>query len=822
MLYASALPALPFTDPVLIVAVAAAVFLVVPIVFERLRVPGIIGLILAGAAIGPHGAGILARDATIVLLGTVGLLYLMLMVGLELDLEDFARFRAKSLAFGVLSFLVPAVAGTGIALLLGYSVLSALLVASAFASHTLLAYPVAQRLGIVRNEAVTVSLGGTILTEVLALVLLAVVANAAQGGLDAGIVVRLGGPFALYVAAVLLGLPRLGRWFFRHARGGAAEYLFVMTAVFGVAYLAHAAGVEPIVGALLAGLALNRLVPEHGTLMSRIHFVGNALFIPFFLLSVGMLVDARALDSPRAWRTSLALAAGVLVSKWAAAWIAGRLLGWSGDETRVVYGLTVPHAAGTLAIVLIGFEVGLLDQAEVNGVFVVILASCIVGPWAVERWGRRVALRDAERPRPTGRAPRRVLVPLANPATADALIDLALAVRGKDTAEPLHPLLVVDRGSPAHVAEAERMLSHAVAHAAAAEVPVVPLTRVDANVAEGIARAAAETRSAAVVTGWDGRLTAHGVIFGSVLDQLLESTRRLVVVARMGRPLAAVRRVLAVVPPGAERHPGFEAAARALQGVSRSSGAPLTVLAVGGGAAERVRALMAALRPTVQAVWEEAEGWRELTASLRSRVEPDDMVVLMSARHGTLAWHPRLERLPALLATLPSECFAVVYPPEADEEADGADGGTDSLAALSPHGVVALEADTFAGAMAELTARAVDDPALAERLAGALVRQEDEWSSEVLPGVAVPHVRSAALSHGVLVVGTSRQGVSFPHARRPVRLVFLLLSPADRAEEHLRSLAGIARLLADPARVEELLGELAPDAPLDWLHVDEA
>jgi Kef-type K+ transport system membrane component KefB len=250
-----------------------------------------------------------------------------------------------------------------------------------FASHTLLAYPIASRLGIVKNGAVTVALGGTILAEVLALLVLAVVARSRGGALDLAFWLELALPFALYVGVVLWGLPRLGRWFFRSVGGeGSTEFVFVLAALFAVSYLAHFGGVEPIIGALLAGLALNRLIPAQGALMSRIHFAGNAIFIPFFLLSVGMLVDVRALRGGRALAVALALAGGVVAAKWLAARVAQRVFGWTGDEGWTVFGLTVPHAAGTLAIVLVGFDIGLLDQTEVNGVVLMILVTCLAGP----------------------------------------------------------------------------------------------------------------------------------------------------------------------------------------------------------------------------------------------------------------------------------------------------------------------------------------------------------------------------------------------------------------------------------------------------------
>ncbi|HEU4559925.1 MAG TPA: cation:proton antiporter, partial [Longimicrobium sp.] len=602
----TSLPTLPLTDPVLIMAVAIAVFLLVPLLFERFRVPGVIGLIVAGAALGPHGFGVLERDRTIVLLGTVGLLYLMLMVGLELDLHDFARYRRRSVFFGLASALIPGVVGTGAALALGYGTSSALLVGSAFASHTLLAYPIASRLGIIRNEAVTVALGGTILVDILALVLLAVVVESRGRAIDWTFWAGLAVPFALYVAGVLLVLPRIGRWFFRNASEGEIEFVFVLTALFTVSYLAHFGRVEPLIGALLAGLALNPLIPEQSPLMNRVRFVGNAVFIPFFLLSVGMVVDVRALDTPRAWGVAILLALLVMVAKWLASKGTQKLFGYTADEGWVVFGLSVPHAAGTLAIVLVGFDAGLLDQAEVNGVVVMILATCMAGPWVVQRFGRRVALREAEKPYDAALAPRRVLVPLANPATADSLLDLALIVRGRDTADPLRVLMAVPGeggASEAEVAEAEAVLSHAVLHAAGADVPVVPMTRVDTSIAGAIARAVADTRTSTLVIGWDGRPSATRAVFGSVLDHLLEETRAQVLVARLTHPPRITNRLVVVVPPALDRHHGFPGMLRTVNTVAAGVGAPVLFLAVQADG-ERLRALHADARPHVPATVE--------------------------------------------------------------------------------------------------------------------------------------------------------------------------------------------------------------------------
>ncbi len=817
-LLALVLPSLPLTDPVLIVAVAMATFLLAPLLFERLNVPGIIGLIVAGAALGPHGFGVLERDRTIVLLGTVGLLYLMLMVGLELDLNDFARYRRRSIVFGLVSSVLPGVVGAGAALALGYGTPSALLVASAFASHTLLAYPIAARLGIVRNPAVTTTLGGTILVEILALLLLAVVVEARGRSMDWVFWVGIGVPFAVYGAAVLLVLPRLGRWFFRNASEGETEFVFVMTALFSVAYLAHFGRVEPLIGALLTGLALNRLIPEQSALMNRTRFVGNAVFIPFFLLSVGMVVDVRALDSALAWAVAGAAALLVILAKWLAAKAAEKLFGYTPDEGWVVFGLSVPHAAGTLAIVLVGFDAKLLDQAEVNGVVVMILATCIVGPWAVQRYGRRVALREADRPYDPGHAPRRVLVPLANPATADALLDLALVVRGHEDEEPLRVLMVAPgegAASEAEVAEAEAVLGHAVLHAAGAGVQVVPMTRVDTSIAAGIARGVAESRTSIVVIGWDGRRSGTRAVFGSVLDQLTASTRATLLVARLTQAPRTTRRVVAVVPPGLDRHPAFLQVLGTVNTLASGLGAPVLLVPVTGDG-ERIRELHAAARPQVPATVDAARGWDGLDALLGT-LSRDDLVVLLAARRGTAVWSPAVERLPQTLADALPGNLVVAY---AADPGSPAEGPVELAPGVTPERVVVLEEAELGAAVERLT-EGVFGAAERREIVRAVLRNEERFSSEVCPGVALPHVRREGLDRTVLLLGVSRAGVALPRGSAPARLVFLLVSPAGRPDEHLRSIAALARLLSGPAGVEQVVERFAPELPRDWLRVRE-
>jgi Kef-type K+ transport system membrane component KefB/mannitol/fructose-specific phosphotransferase system IIA component (Ntr-type) len=804
-------PTLPFTDPVLIVALAMAIFLAAPLLFERMRIPGIIGLIVAGAVVGPHGLGLLARDPTIVLLGTVGLLYLVFLAGLELDLNRFSEYRRNSIIFGLVSFTVPMALATVVMPVLGFGMPASLLIGAIIGSHTLLAYPLVSRLGLIKNTAVTTVVGGTLVTDTLALSVLAVIAGSMDGEMGAGMLLRLFGVLALYTAVVVIGVPRLGRWFFRNTPGQApAEFIFLMVVLFAAAYLASLAGAQPIIGAFLAGLTLNRLIPNQGALMNRVRFVGNALFIPFFLLSVGMLVNPGVLvGSAEVWVIALTLILLVHAGKFAAAWSSQWFFGYSREEGMLMFGLSVPQAAATLAVTFVGLEIGLFGEPVVNAVIVMILVTGLVGPSLVERFGRRIALMDDQKPYDRGEAPLRILIPISNPATAEALLDIAFILRGGRSDEPLYPLMVVSEAgesSEAQVAEAEKMLGHAVIYAAGADVPVVPLTRVDRNIPTGIARGIAETRSSVVVIGWDARRSAQQRIFGTVLDQLLEQTHQLVLVAKLGHPLNTTKRVLLVIPPGSKHHPGFFSAIQAVKLMSSELGAPLHALVVRGDT-PRYRDLVSEVKPQVPTEWENIDRWSQLGAVFREQLQPDDLVMVLSARRGSLSWHRELERLPSFLANVGPQSFIMVYPSDAEAGARRDFSGTSLPSSLAPERVVFdIPPVPFEQAL-DLLLRTTfaDDVERMRSIARQLVASEEEFSTEILPGVVVPHTRIRGIQEPMLFLGISPEGVEFPTAQQPAHLIFLLLSPMEGAEAHLRDLAEVARLVSRGERMQALI-----------------
>ncbi|HRP23461.1 cation:proton antiporter [Thauera sp.] len=667
---------LPIEDPVLVFALVAFLILLAPIVMGRWRLPGTIGLLLAGAILGPNALGVLARDQSFVLFGTVGLLYIMFSAALEIDLVVLKRYRVHSLVFGLLTFAIP----QGIGTLLGYYVLgfplpAAILLASLFASHTLLAYPVTRQLGIARNQAVTTAVGGTIITDTLALLVLAVIAASTQG--DAGDYFwhTLVGSLIVYIAAMLYGLPKLGRWFFRKVeRNGVSEFAFVLSTVFGCASLAHFAGSEPIIGAFLAGLALNRLIPHSSVLMNRIHFTGEAIFIPFFLLSVGMLLDVRVFFADaRALLIMLTMVACVMLTKWLAAEATRFLLGYSRDQARLVFGLSVAQAAATLAATIVGYDLGLFDDAVVNGAIMMMLVTCVIAPWQVDHYGRKVARRATLSDDAEVGSKQRILVSLSERAPQQALLDLAVMLREPDQQQPVFPLTVVEdrEGANEQVAAAERVLSRATSHLSAADVSSQPTTRIDLNLAAGILKARRELSGTDVIIGWSERTTTPEFFFGSLLENMLSDRDYNLIVSRPRAPLSTCSRLLVAIPPDAQHEPGFPIAIRLIKRLARQLDGTLVILTESAHEAAIVKRIKG-IAPQCEVRSVGLARWSHLVRTIKESGGSGDALVLYGARPGGLAWRPAMGLLPGRLASIfPEMNMLLIYPATPrDEQGD--------------------------------------------------------------------------------------------------------------------------------------------------------
>jgi Kef-type K+ transport system membrane component KefB/mannitol/fructose-specific phosphotransferase system IIA component (Ntr-type) len=817
---------LPISDPVLIVAIVMLIILISPMVFKRMRIPGIVGIILSGTVVGPSLTGLLERDATIILLGTVGLLYLMFMAGLSIDLNQFNKLRNKSIAFGIISFSLPLGLSLYFApMFLDYSISTALLLGAIVGSHTLLAYPIAHRLGITKNSAITMTMGGTIITDSLSLALLAVVVGALSGGLTLTFLGAFGTSVAIFLAVSFLLIPRLGRWFFRtFPKENDADYIFLIAVLFVNAWFADIAGLAPIIGAFLAGLTLNRLVPESSPLMNRVQFVGNALFIPFFLISVGMLVDVSKLVSLDVWLIALIFSSMVFIGKFIASFVTKIIFKHTFAEGMTIFGLSIPQAAATLAVTLIGFDLGIFDDVAVNAVVIMILVTCLIGPYIVEKYGRIIAAADSNKPYLKSESPQRILVPLANPTTAEALMDIAFAMRDKNSSESVYPLTVVRDGSnvEVQVAESEKMLSHAVIYASGADVPVSPVTRVDMNISNGITRAIKEKRITNIIIGWNGESSARQRIFGGVLDQLLEQSDEMIMVCKIEEKINTNEHIVLAVPPFASLEPGFAEAIRYIKILANQMGADLHVI----GVTDRIKRLkesINSMEPDVPTKFIEIPSWMNLIDKLDSIITNDSLLILQSAREGTISWRPGLDRLPGLIANRYKEVnFISVFPSESEnaENQFGHQPSFNPIHAISPENIlIGLEETNIQSVVSSLMRKEYghDEQKLAV-LTNAILDNSLEYTPEIIPGIAIFDAHTVEVDSTQIFIGISKNGLKIPKASTPISVLILVLNPEFIGPEgHFTRLNAIAKLFRTQSFSTKLSDFSDPNKIIEYL-----
>ncbi|POQ99002.1 potassium transporter Kef [Alkalispirochaeta sphaeroplastigenens] len=807
---------IPFSDPVLIFASVMVIILIAPLLARKLRLPEIVGLLLAGLIFGPYGLGLIERDATIRLLGEVGLLLIMFLAGLEIDLHQVRRNRLHSIVFGLMTFLIPLSVGTGLALwTMAVTVPTAVLLSSMYSSHTLLTFPSVAKLGLTRSRAVTTTIGGTIITDTLALLVLAVIAASVEGDASVQFWLRLGATMVIYVVAVIFFLPRIGRWFLREvASDETVAFVFILAATFLSGYLAHVAGLEPIIGAFLAGLMLNSLIPEKSSLMARLHFTGNALFIPFFLLSVGMLVNVELLfQGTKAWIVIAVMTSTALVTKWLAAVISGKFLGYSRDESSLVYGLSVNQAAATLAAALVGYEIGLFSDEIITGTIVMIGVTCFVGPLVTERAGKKlVQARDSELKDP-GTLPSRVLIPVISKDSAADLLDVAMYLRDHESHEPVYPVHVIPDGPDAEVqvARGEELLAHMVVRSLAAHVPVTPLTTVDVNVSSGILRAVRENRISTLVMGWDGHQRSRSHIFGRILDMVVNGTPRQILVNRLVQPVNTMKRIWLVLPPLAEREVGFPEAVGTIKQLAAQCGTTLIVYGSPSFSRKGWDYINRA-RPEVSLELRTYQSWLGLVQSFGQEISPADWVILFSARLGGIAWNPKGDRLPGVLSRRHSQCnLSVLYSASerllAPSTGEGIQGAGLGIGVFSPERTI-LDGDYHE--VAPLVRDALrllpgSDGEVPERLASQLIDIARGEPVRLMAGVVLLHCHAPEVQDSTVMMAVTRHGISLEKVPDLSRVVIILVDPPGQEPgDHLAALGRIAGAIRTPGLVEKL------------------
>jgi Kef-type K+ transport system membrane component KefB len=545
---------LPFTNPVLIFSLLLFIILIAPILLGKIKIPGIVGFIIAGILIGPNGFNILKKNSAIELFATIGLLYIMFIAGIELDLAEFKKKKHKSFIFGFLTFAVPIIIGFPVCYyLLHYSLLTSILTASMFATHTLVAYPIVNKFGIAKNEAVAVTVGGTILTDTAVLIILAVIMGSVEGELNSSFWIQLAISLTIFTATVFIVIPKIAKWFFTKLESEkTSHYIFVLSVVFFSAFLAQLAGIEPIIGAFVAGLALNRLIPHSSILMNRIEFVGNALFIPFFLISVGMLVDLRVLfRGPEALIVAGALTLVAILGKYFSATLTQWIFKYTKNQRLLIFGLSSAHAAATLAIILVGYQAKIIDDNILNGTIILILITCVFASFATEKASRNiVSEEEITGPEPVQNL-ENILIPIADFNNMETMLDLAVLFKDKDSERPINLLSVVpdSDNAQANLLIARKKLNDSVKYASGNDTLVKVIATLDHNISSGVLRIAKEKSANIIITGWPRKSTVIDKFLGDKSAALIEKSPANLFILHLNKPITVHTGIQLVCPP---------------------------------------------------------------------------------------------------------------------------------------------------------------------------------------------------------------------------------------------------------------------------------
>lgn len=672
---------LPLTDPVMKFLIILIIILFAPLILNKLKIPHLLGLIIAGAIIGPFGLNLMERDSSIILSGTAGLLYIMFLAGLEIDLKDFRKNSKKSLVFGMYTFIVPMILGIVAGLyVLKFSLATSVLLASMFASHTLIAYPIISKLGVAKNRAVSISAGGTLITDTLALLVLAVIVASTQGEVNTLFWIRMVGELILFGLIVMLVFPLIGKWFFKRYNDNVGQYVFVLTMVFLGAVLAEIAGIEAIIGAFMTGLSLNRLIPNTSPLMNRVDFVGNAIFIPFFLISVGMLIDYRAFYKD----VDTLVVAGVMIgvanaAKYIAAWLTQKTFRLTVDERRIIFGLSNAQAAATLAAVLVGYNIilgytdsgdpiRLLNDSVLNGTILMILVTCTIATFEAQKGAKNIAMQEIDPSRETTKEIKeRFLIPISNPASVENHIRTAMLLSSANRNQ-LFALNVLDnqQSVPSQEAGVQVMFDKGKKLAQDGGMHLQSLLRYDLNIANGISAVVKENAITDLILGFHIRKEESDSFTGYLLDGVLSKCNTSTFIVRAGKvPLQMVQRYRIIVPEHAEKELGFLFWLLKLWNLSRNTGAQLEFYA-SNTTLQVIRSIHA--KHPVKSEFREFSGWEFLPTLLKT-LQPNDNLLVVMSRRDKPSYHPYMQKIPYLLGTsLPEHGFLLLYPMQAGIE----------------------------------------------------------------------------------------------------------------------------------------------------------
>jgi len=641
----------PLTNPVLIFSLVLFIILLSPILLRSIKVPGIIGLIISGVVIGPHGLNWLERSSAVNLFSTIGLLYIMFIAGLELDMNEFKKTKHKSFLFGFFTFIIPISIGFPVCYyLLEYNFLASILIASMFATHTLVSYPIVNRYGISKHEAVAITIGGTILTDTAVLIILAVITGASQGQITQEFWVTLGVSFAIFLFIMFGIIPKIAKWFFQKVQAEkTGQYIFVLTVVFFAAFMAEIAGLESIIGAFVAGLALNKLIPHSSALMNRIEFIGNAIFIPFFLISVGMIVDISVLTKgPMALIVAGTLTVVAIAGKFLAAFATQLTFKYSRNERNLIFGLSNAHAAATLAVIMVGYNNNIIDENVLNGTILLILVTCIVASMVTESASKKIVLaghQEDSHIEHVEEGEEQIMIPLANLKNMESILDFATLIKSNKSHYPLSIVSVVADNEQAerNIEEARKSLDSMKKYASGSETEVELITTVDYNIAGGIARMSRQTLADCVIMGWPSAVSFVEKIVGEKTESILNNTDTTLMMCRLDKPLISHKLITVFVPPLAESEVGFEYWFEKVLKLAQELSLPVNYVC-NSRSEDSLKEMAIALKTSIKLSFSNYEDWDDIFG-LATFSNTESLLIFLSSRTGEVSYRDSLDGL---------------------------------------------------------------------------------------------------------------------------------------------------------------------------------
>lgn len=655
-------------NPVAIFLIVLLIILLGSELFKRLRIPTIVGMIIAGIAVGPYGFGFLERDASFRIFGEVGILYIMFQAAVEIDMYHLKAQWRSGVIFGLLTFLIPMIAGIfGSHYLLGAGWTTSVLIASMYASHTLVSYPAVSRFALQNSRAAVVAVSGTIVAVLLALFCLAgVVQVNVTGSVSFGSLALLVLLLIGFMAIVGYLYPILTRRFFRTATDPVVQYIFIMALMVVASLFAQIIGLEAILGAFYSGLVLNKLIPARSPLMKNIKFVGNAIFIPYFLIGVGMLINVRVVLE--GWSV-LWVAVNMIIiaigSKWLAAWTSGKILGMDSTDRRMLFGLTGGKAAATIAAVMIGYTYGLLDEDVMNAAVIMILICCLVASVETERAAKimRMAITakglEPEKPVPVEMA--RQLVSVSNPVTSIGLMRLALFMRLRENTNPVTALFIRSNDDGRQVEMGRMAMQSALSVADQMEVPAEEVERFDLNIVSGISNMAREQQSTEIIIGLHRRASVVDTFYGAIIDRLLHECNRMIIMSRCFVPVDTLERIVVIVPRGAEYEPGFKMWLTRMMILTANIEAGIIFLSYEA-TESKIIEVVNQMNLEVAVKYERMASWDDFIL-FSGNILDDDLLVVIGARKGSLSASSELDQMPSFLQrNFARTNLLVVYP----------------------------------------------------------------------------------------------------------------------------------------------------------------